>query len=114
MNFAILAVFSGVLKLIRSHSQARKIINSCGENWSGATPPANPLTNYKNQWDYTFSAGVQYDITKSLSLDLAYSAILGRNAQDRADLALASGSQLPALKRQFDDQTVSMGAKYKF
>ena len=87
---------------------------SCGENWSGATPPANPLTNYKNQWDYTFSAGVQYDITKSLSLDLAYSAILGRNAQDRADLALASGSQLPALKRQFDDQTVSMGAKYKF
>ena len=87
---------------------------SCGESWSSATPPANPLTNYKNQWDYTFSAGVQYDLTTSLSLDLAYSAILGRNAQDRADLALASGSQLPALKRQFDDQIVSFGAKYKF
>ena len=90
---------------------------SCGEAWAsglGLHSPATALTNFKNQWDYTYSAGVQYDITTSLSLDLAYTAILGRNAQDRADLALSSGSQLPALKRQFDDQTVSLGAKYKF
>ena len=91
--------------------RAQQADYSCSEDWSGATPPVNPGTNYKNQWDYTFSAGVQYDITKSLSLDLTYAAILGRNLQDRSDLA---SSQLPSLKRQFDDQTVTMGAKYKF
>ena len=88
---------------------------SCGEAWSaGSHDPATALTYYRNDWDFIFSAGVQYDITTSLSLDVAYVASLGRNGQDRADLALAAGTQQPAIKRQFDDQIISMGAKYKF
>lgn len=88
---------------------------SCGESWSGAHPdPATALTYYKNDWLFVYSAGVQYDVTANLSLDIAYVANLGRNEQDRGDLAKMSGTQLPALKRQFDDQIVSMGAKFKF
>jgi opacity protein-like surface antigen len=88
---------------------------SCGESWtSGNHNPVAALPYYKNDWLYVFSAGVQYDVTANLSLDIAYAASLGRNAQDAADLAKMSGNQLPALKRQFDDQVVSLGAKFKF
>ena len=88
---------------------------SCGESWSSAPgnhSPATAMTYYKNDCLYTLSAGVQYAVTKNISLDVAYSAFLGRNAQDHADLAKAS--QLPGLKRRFDDQIVSLGAQYKF
>ena len=85
---------------------------SCGEAWTAASHnPATATTNFRNDWLFTPSAGVQYDITTSLSLDLAYAANLGRNEQDRANLAAL---QLPTTMRQFDEQIISMGAKYKF
>ena len=88
---------------------------SCGEAWSaGNHNPETALTYYRNDWLFTYSAGIQYDITASLSVDVAYAICQGRNAQDLADLAKMPGSQLPASKRQYDDQTISMGAKYKF
>ena len=88
---------------------------SCGETWTaGNHNPTTGQTNFRNDWLFTYAAGVQYDITTSLSLDVAYAVNLGRNEQDRADLYQLSGTQLPAIKRQFDDQIISMGAKYKF
>ncbi|MEO5366569.1 MAG: hypothetical protein H7831_09490 [Magnetococcus sp. WYHC-3] len=85
---------------------------SCGESWSaGNHAQATAPTNFRNDWAYVLSAGVQYDVSSSLSLDVAYAATMGRNAQDRADLA---ASQLPTSTRQFNNQVVSMGAKYKF
>lgn len=84
---------------------------SGGVSWKTTPSPATAPTNLRNDWLYVISAGVQYDVTSSLSLDVAYAASMGRNEQDRADLAAA---QLPVSKRQFNDQVVSMGAKYKF
>jgi len=57
---------------------------------------------------------VQYALTANINVDLAYSVMLGRNAQGDADLLQATGSQLPASKREFDDQIVSLGVQYKF
>lgn len=93
-------------------ARAQSADYSCGESWSASNhAQATGVTNFRNDWLYTLSAGVQYDITKSISLDVAYAASMARNAQDRADLA---ASQLPTSKRQFNEQVVSMGAKYMF
>ena len=87
---------------------------SDAESWSKTNHnPATAPTNYKNDWLFVYSAGVQYDVTPSLSLDVAYVANLGRNEQDRADLQTVSGA-LPALTRQFSEQIDTVGAKYKF
>jgi len=80
----------------------------------GEVISATPIPNYRNDWMYTAAAGVQYALTSRITLDLAYAATLGRNAQGDADLSQASGSQLPATKREFDDQVVSLGVQYKF
>ena len=72
------------------------------------------MHNYRNDWLYTPSAGVQYALTANINVDLAYSVLLGRNAQGDADLSQASGTQMPATKREFDDQIVSLGVQYKF
>jgi len=86
-----------------------------GESWSAANNDyRTAMHNYRNDWLYTPSAGVQYALTANINVDLAYSVMLGRNAQGDADLLQATGSQLPASKREFDDQIVSLGVQYKF
>ena len=85
---------------------------TCGETLGSAGTAGSP-PYYRNDWYYTFSAGVQYAITANVTLDASYVATLGRNGEPNYELAKVSGG-LPATKRQFDDQVVSVGAKYKF
>ena len=62
-------------------------------------------SSLRNDAQYTASAGVSYAFTKNLSASLAYAYDFGRNLQDDASFAAY---------RQFDHQTVSLGATWKF
>lgn len=85
-----------------------------GRVLSGPVTTPTSLPNYRSDRLYAVTARLRYDVTANLSVDVAYALDLGRNEEPRTDLALASGTQLPATKRQFEDQIVSMGAKVRF
>ncbi|MFZ4394940.1 MAG: outer membrane beta-barrel protein [Kiritimatiellia bacterium] len=73
--------------------------------------PGTADTNPRNDRLYTLSAGVQYAVTANLTLDVAYSYALARNAGDVGAAPLVTR---PVSYREFDDQIVSLGAKFKF
>jgi predicted porin len=62
----------------------------------------------RNDIEYTVSAGVSYAFTKHFSASLAYAYDFGRNLQDNL------AANLFANYREFDHQTVSLAAQYKF
>ena len=80
-----------------------------GDSYSGTTAKPVVTQNQRNDWFYTFSAGLKYAFTASLSADIAYAANLARNEQDGLP-----ASQLPESKREFNDQIASVGVQYKF
>ena len=70
---------------------------------------ATGASGQRNDWMVTVAAGVHYAFNSHVSADLAYSANWGINAYD--DLP---ASQLPASKREFFENLVSLGAQVKF
>jgi hypothetical protein len=56
---------------------------------------------------------LQYVFTANLSADITYTANLARNAEDLQDIAKNSASYLPATKREFNDQIISVGLLFK-
>ena len=75
-----------------------------------AGPVAKPVVtaNLRNDWLYTFSAGLRYAFTANLSADLSGSLDLARNAQD--DLPVA---QQPESKREFTRRVILLGVQVK-
>ena len=80
-----------------------------GNTISGTAAKPVATTNLRNDWYYTFSTGLKYAFTASLSADLAYAINLARNEQDGLPAA-----QSPESKREFNDQIASVGVQYKF
>jgi len=63
------------------------------------------VTNHRDDWQYTGSAGLRYAITPHFSVDLAYASNFGRTEED--DIRGSQG-------RNFTDTVVSLGTLYKF
>ena len=80
---------------------------------AGAHTPGTAADYYRDDLLYTFAAGLKYDITANLSVDVSYTLTMGRNDDTLAELATMPSVQLPATKREFTDQLVSVGMKVK-
>jgi len=63
----------------------------------------------RDDWLYVGAASLTYAFTPNLSVNLAYTAQLGRNQQDNLEAIKVDGRN-----RQFDDHLVSLGATFKF
>jgi len=66
---------------------------------------ANLASCHRNDWDYVVSTGCSYVINPHLTVNLAYTLELGRNAVD--DLANEQ-------TREFERNLVTLGARFKF
>ena len=65
----------------------------------------NP-SSYRNDWDYTASAGLKYAVTKNLGLDVSYAYDKGHNEQIVGVTNAAT--------REFERSIVSTGVSWKF
>lgn len=72
---------------------------------AGKSAPGTAPTNFRNDLQYTVSAGMRYAFNAHYSVDLSYAYDLGRNAID----GLANPDY-----REFDHQLVSLGVQAKF
>ncbi len=77
----------------------------CGLSYSKTKyTPENAITNPRDDWDYTGTAGLRYAFTPNISADLGYMLELGRNA----DGDVIDGT------RNFNRQVASLGVTLKF
>jgi hypothetical protein len=72
------------------------------------------ITNARDDWQYTLTAGLRYNFTPNFSADLAYAYDLGRNQQDGLG-STAKGTDISTGNaRNFDHHLVSLGVLFKF
>ena len=65
----------------------------------------NIVNSHRNDWDYLFTAGLGYAFNPHVSVNLAYTLELGRNAADDV---------VNDLTREFNRDLFSLGAAVRF
>lgn len=74
----------------------------CSDYTSGNAP-----TSLRDDWQYSLTAGLNYNFTANLSTSLTYLVDLGRNAQEGLSAAVVES-------REYDHHLICLGAQFKF
>jgi hypothetical protein len=99
--------FDSLYDLSYRHKFNKNLSLDLGERLASSDYTSSSVSGRRKDWQYTTSAGLNYNINANLSVAATYSLDLGRNMQDKLTATAIKS-------REYDHHLISLGATYKF